>query len=539
MHDPAPDVKRAQDAWVQMLGDEWVETGDRINARYIRNISGLKRTIPTVLRPANTEEVRRVVEIANQYRTPLYPIITGHNWGLGSCLPPVDGAAIVDLGRMNRIHEVNVDHHYAVVEPGVTQQQLFEYLRDHDVPLMLNVTGSGAHTSLIGNSLERGIGYFSSRAEGLSGLEVVLGNGTVIRTGFGHYEASKVTHHYRHGIGPELDGLFFQSNFGVVTRAGFDLIPQKDEQLSVIVKLADETRFESFIEALVDLRRRDVLRTVWHVGNRHRSEISLSPLIYDVLLAEGMTDHRAAREAALQILQKEGFGPWNAVGGVFGSAGSLRVMRKEISARLKGIAQVMYLNDRKMEGANRLLSKLSFLKIVRRKHTMLKATLPLYGMSNGVPSDGPLKSVLWPLGEETAGKISNPDLHQSGMMYVLPFFPLSGRCAREVVEMAHTSFARYGFEPAITINFVDAKAAEAVISLPFDLNNEKQTSAAHDCIDALTEAYIQRGYMPYRVGVQSMARVVDEADPFWRVVRDLKKVFDPNHIIAPGRYNLV
>ena len=51
--------------------------------------------------------------------------------------------------------------------------------------------------------------------------------------------------------------------------------------------------------------------------------------------------------------------------------------------------------------------------------------------------------------------------------------------------------------------------------------------------------YMEQGYPPYRVGIDSMHHVVKEDDPFWQTVRDLKQVLDPNHIIAPGRYNLV
>ncbi|MBC8874426.1 MAG: hypothetical protein H8E44_33740 [Planctomycetes bacterium] len=35
-----------------------------------------------------------------------------------------------------------------------------------------------------------------------------------------------------------------------------------------------------------------------------------------------------------------------------------------------------------------------------------------------------------------------------------------------------------------------------------------------------------------------MHHVVNEKDPLWQTVRDLKKVLDPNGIIAPGRYSL-
>jgi len=43
-------------------------------------------------------------------------------------MPVQDGATIVDLRRMDKIHEVNVQHGYAVIEAGVTQKQLYQYL---------------------------------------------------------------------------------------------------------------------------------------------------------------------------------------------------------------------------------------------------------------------------------------------------------------------------------------------------------------------------------------------------------------------------
>jgi hypothetical protein len=45
-------------------------------------------------------------------------------------------------------------------------------------------------------------------------MEVVLGTGEVLRTGFGQYPQARTTHLYPYGIGPYLDGLFTQSNFG-------------------------------------------------------------------------------------------------------------------------------------------------------------------------------------------------------------------------------------------------------------------------------------------------------------------------------------
>jgi 4-cresol dehydrogenase (hydroxylating) flavoprotein subunit len=529
----------AVEAWRGLLGADHVWDDPARIAAWTENASGLERVIPAVLQPASTEEVQAVVRVANRYRTPLYPISTGGNWGLGSRLPVRDHTAVLDLGRMNRIHEINTDHLYAVVEPGVTQGQLYDRLCADRLPLVLNVTGSGRHTSLIGNALERGIGYFRSRAEALSGLEVVLGNGEILHTGFGHLAHSRITHLYRHGIGPDLTGLFAQSNFGVVTRAGFELIPQAEAHMSVIVKIREESDFVRLFDTLVQLRRRGVMHTIWHVGNRARSEIALGPLVYDQLLKRGAGDAAALRAEALALVAGEGFGPWNAVGGVMGSKALLRTMRRDIRAALKGVAEVVFLDDRKLALARAILDRCSFSATARRKRMLLEAIQPLYGLSKGIPTDAPLKSVCWPTGEDTAGPISDPDQSRSGMLYALPFIPLSGQAAKEVVDESERVFARHGFTPYTTFNFVNDQAAETVINLAFNRDDAGETARAHRCIDELTAAYIRLGYPPYRVGVQSMEQITDPDDSFWKTVRDLKQTLDPNHVIAPGRYNLV
>lgn len=539
---PVERMEAALRSWRKVLGNDYVLTDPAALRPYTCNVSGLHRQIPAVLRPSNTESVRTIVEIANQFLVPLHPFGAGGNWGLGSKLPVQNDTILLDLSRMSRIVEVNAELGYAVVEPGVTQGHLYDYLMEHQVPLVLNATGSGRSTSLIGNALERGIGYFSSRADELSGLEVVLGSGEVIRTGFGHRMETPLTYSYRHGIGPDLTNLFAQSNFGIVTRAGIELMPKPDACASVIVKIRDPAQFVPFFEALVDLRRRGIMRTIWHVGNRKRSEIALGPLVYDQLLhrANGRSPDRPSPEAlrreASDMIAREGFGPWNAVGGLMGAPRLLRETKREISIALKGIADVEFLDDRRIAMAKRILDRCRWSATARRKRILLGAVEPLYGMSKGIPSDAALKSVCWPVGEDTSGSLENPDHGHSGMLYVLPFFPLSGIAAKTVNDEAERVFLKHGFIPYITMNFVGDRAAEAVINLAFDRRDTEQTAAAQRAVDELTESYLKMGYPPYRVGIQQMNQIVDSENPHWQVIKRLKACLDPNGILSPGRY---
>ena len=118
------DAKRA---FCEVLGSANVLADADTRRSYEQNVGGATREISMVLRPEDSDQVRRIVVLANAHRVPLYPISRGCNWGLGSRLPARDGCAVVDLSRMNKIIAVDPEHGYAIIEPGVSQGQLYDH----------------------------------------------------------------------------------------------------------------------------------------------------------------------------------------------------------------------------------------------------------------------------------------------------------------------------------------------------------------------------------------------------------------------------
>src|SRR3546814_20740534 len=80
----------------------------------------------------------------------------------------------------------------------------------------------------MGNALEHGAGYtpYGDHFIMQCGMEVVLADGQVVRTGQGGISNSKHWQISKHGLGPQFDGMFTQSNFGVVTKLGIWLMPE-------------------------------------------------------------------------------------------------------------------------------------------------------------------------------------------------------------------------------------------------------------------------------------------------------------------------
>src|SRR5215470_7678754 len=110
------------------LGVEGVNRAEETLRRYGENTmpAGDRRPLGVVY-PRSTQDVQAVVRAANRYRIPLYPISTGNNIGLGSRSASTAGQVVVDLGyRMNRILDIDERLAFAVVEPGVSYQAMYD-----------------------------------------------------------------------------------------------------------------------------------------------------------------------------------------------------------------------------------------------------------------------------------------------------------------------------------------------------------------------------------------------------------------------------
>jgi 4-cresol dehydrogenase (hydroxylating) flavoprotein subunit len=117
--------------------------------------------------------------------------------------------------------------------------------------------------------------------------------------------------------------------------------------------------------------------------------------------------------------------------------------------------------------------------------------------------------------------------------------PLDGASVAELARAAEGVFRAHGFPLYMTFNTIARDAAECVLTLIFDRTVDGETMRAQRCIDSMTGVATRLGYPPYRLNIQSMDCAAKEEIPFWQVVESLKEVFDPDHVIAPGRYNRV
>ena len=227
---------------------------------YGGNTVGTETAILGAVKPVTVEEIQSIIEIANEQNLKLYPISTGKNWGYSDSMPITNNNIIVDLSMMNGVLDYNSDFSYVTVQPGVTQQQLADFLKENGDIHMVSSTGSSPNASIVGNYLERGYGIAPpiDHASAVTSLKAVLSDGSMYESVLAQKGCALIDKLYTHSLGAYTDGLFFQSGLGIVTEMTIKLA-RKPETACLIIT---DTGQESISEVINHLRH---IRQKWDI----------------------------------------------------------------------------------------------------------------------------------------------------------------------------------------------------------------------------------------------------------------------------------
>lgn len=180
-----------------------------------------------VVFPVSKEEIVEVVKFANQHSIPIVPFGAGSS--LEGQIIPVTGGISLNLTLMNQILSIRSDDFIAVVQPGVTRNQLNQALKKYG---LFFPTDPGADATIGGMAATNASGTNSVKyrvmRDQVLGFEVVLADGSIIRTGGYSYKSS---------AGYNLTGLFVGSEgtLGVFTEVILKLhgIPEETSDVKV------------------------------------------------------------------------------------------------------------------------------------------------------------------------------------------------------------------------------------------------------------------------------------------------------------------
>ena len=524
----AGDFAAAMAAFKEAVGEAHVFTSDEDVALY-RDAYDVQWGLPgerqasAGVAPTTVEQVQKVVAAANRYRIPIYPIATGMNLGYGGSAPNLSGSVVLDLKLLNRVIEVDDKRHFAILEPGVSYFDFYRHVQDRGLKVWIDCPDPG-WGSPIGNALDHGVGYtwygYRDHFYSHCGMEIVLPNGELMRTGMGALPESKTWGEYHYGVGPYVDGLFSQGNFGVVTKMGFHLFPQPEAYRSGTVLVP---------------RRQDLVALVDEMNYLEHSGIIGQPNYGCPLRMV------AGEPAVLPLLAKPG-GPTDAEFEALASAHRLPCWSCEV--QLYGPAKGIEANWEYVKAR-------------------LAAAIPGASFEDGLTYEFPITAEQrLKVPHKPSLGIPNLELFRSrsalnpnpseGHVWFSPVIPKSGEAIFEAQRVfadavrgvdIPTIFGRgpaYG--PFSTPSTWMFRAFVLITGWPISRSNPDQNRRVSEALRKLVQVGAEHGWGEYRTPPAFQDDVVKTYSynnhALLRFQETLKDAVDPNGIISAGRYGI-
>ena len=219
-----------------------------------------------VVLPRTSEEVRQILFLANRHHVPVTPL--GAGLSLSALVVPQNGGIVLDMKRMDQIIAVDEMNRYAVIEAGVSQGALREYLKKHHPRFQHSTPEAPPTATVAGNVLIQGHGHISPRyginSDMISGLEVVLPTGEITRIG----SCSLDDAWFSKGPLPDLAGLFvgWYGTTGVVTKLGIKIFP-KPAYREVLVFQTDD--IDIIPEVIAEVMYLDLIEDFFLITQEH------------------------------------------------------------------------------------------------------------------------------------------------------------------------------------------------------------------------------------------------------------------------------
>jgi 4-cresol dehydrogenase (hydroxylating) flavoprotein subunit len=379
------------------------------------------------------------------------------------------------------------------VEPGVTQGCLDEILRQEGGTHYFNVTGAGLGASIVGNALERGIGYAGQRHFDLLDLEVALPSGEVVRTSRFRAQSRKAA--FLGGLGPDPTGLFCHSTFGVVTAATIALYRRPEVMGGVICSLREAGSLPDLVTAVSGLIAEGACYGVPHIFNRERIVSTFAPH-----LSAAEADHLKATASA-----------WTALIPLRGSKGVFSASAQHVEGILGPLGQIQIIGD--------------------------DGDLKLSSLLHGHPSDFALASVAFSVFGGSSALNAPIEASGAGLIHVTPAVPFVGRTIARVEKLTRERLRRHGYQGvSLSLNALSARTAALIVSIGFDRRDAQKTKAAHLAAEDLLRAYARAGLLPYRLGLDQGNLLPQMDDPWREILGEMRRIFDPNNCMAQSRY---
>lgn len=334
-------------------------------------------------------------------------------------------------------------------------------------------------------TLDRGMGFvpMGMHHQHIAGLEVVLANGDVIRTGQFANTKSPSAHLTTLSFGPTVDGLFLQSNLGIVTKMGIHLQRQPEAYMSCRLDVPNFEDIAAVVDIFGELRRSGVASWVY-----------LYPTIMEAAIFKQRHEWYADTTKPIpewrirEIMRELNCGYWIVRFSFMGP-------RNVIQAHYDEVARVV---SSQIPGG-----RLSHEIFTGKDGALLDAAsvpMPHGGQFVGVPD---IEGLAVTKVLNSSAKAEHPGAHAA----YSPILPLEGKTVLDWVIAARSIYHRHGYDLFEDFYITD-RCSISVCELPWEKTDAGQRTKAAQIIKELFSEGSKRGLTKYRSHINHMGKLL-------------------------------
>ena len=273
-------------------------------------------------------------------------------------------------------------------------------------------------------------------------------------------------HTSKYTFGPILDGLFAQSNYGIVTRMGVWLLPRPPAVRSFHFTFPDDDDLEQIVELAGPMKLSNFVPTLFRVSN----DLYLcgSEGESPEYRGDARARSRSPMRAAERCRQKHGLGAWNVSGAFYGP--SMAAHRAADPARARSF--------RPSRARRRYIPHEEAAKI-----PPLQVAINAF---SGIPSLGELGLLKWRPG--------------GGNIWFLPGTPMDGKIANEFQNLCRGIYEDHGLDYMV-MNVCGPRFARGLHVITFNREDADERARADACYRKMSEEVGKRGVFVGRAPV--------------------------------------
>lgn len=328
------------------------------------------------------------------------------------------------------------------------------------------------------------------------GMEVVLASGEVLRTGMGSIPNSNTWQVFKWGYGPYLDGIFTQSNYGIVTKLGIWLMPAPPAYKPFCIRYQDEADITEIVETIRPLRIAMIIPNA----------VVISSAIWEAAATIRRAQYYSGKgqipdDVLMDMARKNKIGAWNVYAALYGSPEQIEVNWNIVQAFFGKSKKAEILTEKELGDS----------PTFKYRADLMRGDMNLqeFGLYN------------WRGG--------------GGSMWFAPVSTAMGSETLKQMQMAKRILGKHGLD-YVGEFIVGWRDMHHIIDMLFDKTDPGEVKAAYACYEELLNEFSQQGYGTYRTSTAFMDKVADVYGPVQRsVFKKIKKALDPNGILSPGK----